>query len=105
MAEWREWFAAAGVDSAVDGSSAERITADNQVLEVATAVASGACQYLTTRALYHAPVGAVAPLNYTKMVWAVLVGFLWFGDVPTIGMLLGSATVILAGLIVYRDQR
>jgi drug/metabolite transporter (DMT)-like permease len=72
---------------------------------VGNGLASGACQYLTTRALYHAPVGAVAPLNYTKMVWAVLVGFIWFGDVPTFGMLLGSATVILAGLIVYRDQK
>lgn len=72
---------------------------------VGNGLASGACQYLTTRALYHAPVGAVAPLNYTKMVWAVLVGFVWFGDVPTFGMLIGSATVILAGLIVYREHR
>ncbi len=38
------------------------------------------------------------------MVWAVLVGFLWFGDVPTLGMLAGSATVIFASFIVYRDQ-
>jgi len=72
---------------------------------IGNGLASGACQYLTTRALYHAPVGAIAPLNYTKMVWAVLVGFLWFGDVPTFGMLAGSATVIFASFIVYRDQK
>jgi drug/metabolite transporter (DMT)-like permease len=72
---------------------------------IGNGLASGACQYLTTRALYHAPVGAVAPLNYTKMVWAMLVGFAWFGDVPTFGMLIGSAAVILAGLIVYREHR
>jgi len=72
---------------------------------IGNGLASGACQYLTTRALYHAPVGAIAPLNYTKMVWAVLVGFLWFGDVPTLGMLAGSATVIFASFIVYRDQK
>jgi drug/metabolite transporter (DMT)-like permease len=72
---------------------------------IGNGLASGACQYLTTRALYHAPVGAIAPLNYSKIVWAVLVGFIWFGDVPTFGMLAGSATVILAGLIVYRDQK
>ena len=71
---------------------------------IGNGLASGACQYLTTRALYHAPVGAIAPLNYTKMVWAVLVGFAWFGEVPNFGMLLGSATVILAGLIVYREH-
>jgi drug/metabolite transporter (DMT)-like permease len=72
---------------------------------ICNGLASGACQYLTTRALYHAPVGAIAPLNYTKMVWAVLVGFLWFGDVPTFGMLAGSATVIFASFLVYRDQK
>ena len=72
---------------------------------IGNGLASGACQYLTTRALYHAPVGAIAPLNYTKIVWAVLVGFLWFGDVPTFGVLAGSATVIFASFIVYRDQR
>ena len=72
---------------------------------IGNGLASGACQYLTTRALYHAPVGAIAPLNYTKMVWAVLVGFLWFGEVPTFGMLAGSATVIFASFIVYRDQK
>jgi len=72
---------------------------------IGNGLASGACQYLTTRALYHAPVGAIAPLNYTKIVWAVLVGFLWFGDVPTLGVLAGSATVIFASYIVYRDQK
>lgn len=72
---------------------------------IGNGLASGACQYLTTRALYHAPVGAIAPLNYTKMIWAVLVGFLWFGEVPTFGMLAGSVTVIFASFIVYRDQK
>ena len=41
-AEWQEWFAAAGVPAPADGAPAERIAADNQVLEVAAAVASGA---------------------------------------------------------------
>jgi LysR family glycine cleavage system transcriptional activator len=36
------WLEAAGVDAPLDGPAAERITADNQVLEVAAAVASGA---------------------------------------------------------------
>jgi LysR family glycine cleavage system transcriptional activator len=40
-AEWQEWFAAAGVETP-DGGPAERIAADNQVLEVAAAMAAGA---------------------------------------------------------------
>ena len=41
-AEWAMWFQAAGVEEPLDGPIAQRITADNQVLEVAAAVASGA---------------------------------------------------------------
>jgi LysR family glycine cleavage system transcriptional activator len=40
--EWATWFEAAGVESPADGPAAERIVADNQVLEVAAAEASGA---------------------------------------------------------------
>jgi len=41
--EWNTWFANAGVTSApIDAPAAPRITADTQVLEVATAVARGA---------------------------------------------------------------
>lgn len=40
--EWQAWFAAAGVEAPPDGASTERIAADNQVLEVAAATASGA---------------------------------------------------------------
>ncbi|OYU49240.1 MAG: hypothetical protein CFE31_07695 [Rhizobiales bacterium PAR1] len=69
---------------------------------VAMGLASGFCQYLTTRALYFAPVATIAPINYTKMIWAVLIGYVWFGDVPTIWVLAGSGIVILAALIVMR---
>jgi LysR family glycine cleavage system transcriptional activator len=41
-AEWRQWFEAAGVAAGLDGAPAERITADNQVLEIAAALAAGA---------------------------------------------------------------
>jgi LysR family glycine cleavage system transcriptional activator len=41
-AEWRSWFEAAGVDAPLDGPASERIVADNQVLEVAAAIASSA---------------------------------------------------------------
>lgn len=40
--EWRAWFDAAGVEAPQDGAAAERIAADNQVLEVAAAMASNA---------------------------------------------------------------
>lgn len=70
-------------------------------LLIGNGLASGACQYLTTRAVYHAPIGTLAPLKYTAMVWALIIGFIWFGDVPTLMVLCGSALVIGASAIVY----
>jgi LysR family glycine cleavage system transcriptional activator len=40
--EWALWFEAAGVEGPADGVEAQRLAADNQVLEVAAALASGA---------------------------------------------------------------
>jgi drug/metabolite transporter (DMT)-like permease len=74
-------------------------------LLVGNGLASGACQYLTTRALFHAPVATIAPLSYTKMLWALIVGFVWFGEVPTAFVLGGSAIVVAASALVYLAPR
>lgn len=74
-------------------------------LLIGNGLASGACQYLTTRALFHAPVATLAPLSYTKMIWALIVGFVWFGDMPTALVLGGSAIVIVASALVYIAPR
>ena len=41
-------------------------------------------QYLWTRALHLAPTSAVVPFNYFSLVWAIILGFLVWGDIPTV---------------------
>ena len=72
---------------------------------VAMGLASGLCQYLTVRAFYHAPASTIAPLTYTKMIWAILIGFVWFGELPTPMVVVGALVVIGATLIVFRGSR
>lgn len=43
-------------------------------------------------------VGAVAPFRYMALVWAMLLGWLVFGDLPDGLTLLGSAVVVASGL-------
>jgi drug/metabolite transporter (DMT)-like permease len=69
---------------------------------IAMGLASGFCQYITTRAVFFAPVASVAPMKYTAMLWAIIIGYIWFGDVPTTWVLIGSSIVILATLIVLK---
>ncbi len=66
-------------------------------------VVSGVCQYVTVRAFYHATASAIVPVTYTKMIWAILIGYLWFSEVPTTEVLLGSAAVMGATLLAFRS--
>lgn len=55
-------------------------------------------QYFWTQALRLAPTTAVSPFYYLMLVWAMVIGFLAWGEVPTPGLLIGSAIVVSSGL-------
>jgi drug/metabolite transporter (DMT)-like permease len=61
-------------------------------------------QYWWTRALHLAPASAVTPFYYLSLVWAIVLGFLIWGDVPTLALLVGSAIVVGSGLfLLWRE--
>ena len=53
------------------------------------------------RAMKLADAAVVAPFQYTLLFWAVVFGFIVFGDVPRPAMLLGAAVIISAGLYIF----
>jgi uncharacterized membrane protein len=64
------------------------------VLMIALAgVGNGVAQFWWTRSLSLAPPSAVVPFNYLSLVWATVLGFVVWGDVPTPDLLVGSAIV------------
>jgi drug/metabolite transporter (DMT)-like permease len=76
------------------------------LIMVASGVGNGAAQYLWTRAIHLAPTSAVVPFQYLQLVWAMLLGFAIWGDLPTAGLLIGSAIVISSGLFLFwRETR
>jgi drug/metabolite transporter (DMT)-like permease len=61
-------------------------------------------QYLWTHSLRLAPTSAVMPFYYLTLVWAMVIGFVVWGDVPSIGLFIGSAIVIASGLfLLWRE--
>src|SRR5437588_9957240 len=75
------------------------------LLGLATAGAgNGIAQFWWTRSLSLAPPSAVVPFNYLSLVWASILGLAIWGDVPTPGLLVGSAIVVASGAyILWRE--
>ncbi len=65
---------------------------------------AGLAQYSMTQAFRIAPPATVTPFEYTCMVWAVILGFAIWGDVPSWTVLAGSAVIVLSGLYIVRAQ-
>lgn len=59
-----------------------------------------------TRGFSVAPVGLVAPFEYSAMIWAAALGYLVWGDVPGPFVVVGATLIVLSGLyLTYREAR
>ncbi|WP_306114293.1 MULTISPECIES: DMT family transporter [unclassified Roseovarius] len=75
-------------------------------LLVLAGVLGGAGQIFLTSAYRFADASVVAPFDYASMIFALLIGFFIFDEVPTGTMLLGAAIVVLAGcIIIWRERQ
>jgi len=57
------------------------------------------------RSLKLAPASVVVPYQYTMIIWAVIFGYIVFGDIPSTAMLIGAAVIIAAGLYIFLRER
>ena len=64
----------------------------------------GISQYWTTLALSHAPAASVSPFNYTALIWGLIIGFVVWGNLPTLTMIVGAAIVTLTGLYLLHAE-
>jgi drug/metabolite transporter (DMT)-like permease len=70
------------------------------------ALAGGLAQLTLTGALRLAPVALVMPMDYTSLLWAVLLGSALFGELPSPWTWIGAPIIIASGLvIVWREHR
>jgi len=60
----------------------------------------GTGQYLSTQSLSCAPAAVIAPFNYTQIIWAVILGYAIWGDLPDLSLVVGVALVIASGLYI-----
>ncbi|SLN27777.1 Riboflavin transporter [Roseovarius albus] len=66
----------------------------------------GLAQIFLTSAYRFADASVVAPFDYASMIFALLIGYFIFDEVPTKTMLLGASLVVLAGcIIIWRERQ
>ena len=84
------------------------LTPSQAALLVAAGFCGGRGQILMTSAYRHAEASVVAPFEYASMIVSIAVGYLAFGDVPTIHMLVGGGIALYfaaLGLMGFRPRQ
>jgi drug/metabolite transporter (DMT)-like permease len=72
---------------------------------IATGIFGGLAHILLTESYRLAPASLIAPFDYTSMLWALLLGFLVFGELPGIYVYIGAGIIAGAGLFVIWRER
>ena len=67
-------------------------------------VLSAGAMYSTIYSFRIAPPALLAPFQYTAIVWALLIGYLWWGDTPAASVLAAAVVVVASGLYVLRGE-
>ncbi|VIO67357.1 DMT family transporter [Bradyrhizobium ivorense] len=81
-------------------------SAGSLMLFFAAGLVSVAALLCVNRSLKLAPASVVVPYQYSMIVWAVIFGFVVFGDVPSWATIVGAAIIIAAGLYIFvREQQ
>jgi len=65
----------------------------------------GIGQILLTHCYRYADASIIAPFDYTSMIWALLIGWLVFSEIPDRLVLIGATVVIASGIFVILRER
>jgi len=102
------YFTLGGVLLGLVGSLFGWVTPDPLTLAalILGGLIGGVGQLLLTEALRQAPVGVIAPFDYTQLVWASLLGLVVWGELPHPLTLVGAVVVAASGVyILHRELR
>ncbi len=67
-------------------------------------VLGGAANLLLTQAYKFSDVSLVTPLKYLALVFAIIFGYLFWGEIPTFKVLMGATLVIISSVIIFRRE-
>lgn len=73
---------------------------------IAAGLIGGVAQILLTSSYRYAEAALLAPFDYASILFAIAIGWAFFDEIPTVMVLIGSAIVMTAGLmIIWRERQ
>lgn len=67
-------------------------------------VIGGGAQFCLFEGMKRAPASVIAPFEYTSLVWAFVLGYLIWGNVPRNEVFVGAALIFAAGVLIIVTQ-
>lgn len=83
----------------------EPVGLDGGMWFLAAGLSNAAAQFLVIEAFRHGTAALVAPFRYSALLWAMLIGFTVWGEVPDVWMAGGAVVLVCAGLYMLRGPR
>ncbi len=74
-------------------------------LLLAIGVIGGLAQFALFEGCRHAPASVMATVEYTALVWAFILGYAIWGDIPVPAVFIGAGTILLAGMLLVLSER
>lgn len=102
------YFTLSGAVVGLVGALFHWVTPDPMTLAflILAGLVGGVGQLLLTQALTIAPVGVVAPFDYSQLIWATALGYFIWGELPHPATVAGALVVAASGLyILHREIR
>jgi drug/metabolite transporter (DMT)-like permease len=93
----------AGLATAPFGWNA--VDARGALLFVTAGVCNAGAHFLMIEALRMGEASLLAPFRYTSFLWALLFGYVLWGEVPGLWVALGVGLIICGGLYSVRGER
>ncbi len=76
------------------------------IVFLATGMLGALAHLCMINAFDYSEASLLAPYNYTKLIWVTIFGYLFFEDIPSLEMWIGSGVIVLAGLyVLYRERK
>lgn len=81
------------------------VTSGQLLLTALTGAIAALGQFAMFEGMRRAPVSILAPFEYTSLVWAFILGFAIWGDVPQHNIVFGAGLIFAAGVTIVLGER